>query len=173
MNASQYLDKGERLLWAGNPDPLRYAVNKGATALFGILFLGFAIFWTVMASKSGGYFFLWGVPFMLVGAAVVLSPAFYYWRAPMVAYVLTDRRAVIDTQGPFGSRVSVPLDQVPFVTLKHATGGIGSVMFIENTRQGRRGRSYTTQDGFVAISDAEKVERQMRDAITALREDAA
>lgn len=112
------------------------------------------------------------MPFVLIGLGIVLSPLFYYWRAHKIAYVLTDKRAVIDIQGPFGGRTSVPLDQVPFVNLKGVgNGGIGSVMFMENTRSGRRGRTYTVEDGFVAITEPQKVERQMRDAITALRED--
>jgi hypothetical protein len=174
MNASEYLDRGERLLWAGNPNPLRYAVTKAAgMAVTGLFFFGFAIFWVYMARTAPGNFWYFGLLFVAIGGAMVLSPAFYFWRAGNVAYVLTDKRAVIDVQGPFGSRVSVPLDQVPFVTLSGVGSGIGNVMFQEHIRRGRRGRTYTTQDGFVAINEPEKVERQMRDAISALREETA
>jgi hypothetical protein len=174
MNGSDYLDRGERLIWAGNPNPLRYAVSKAlGLALTGAFFLAFALFWISLARQAPGNFWLFGTIFVVLGAGMVLSPAFYYWRARSVAYVLTDKRAVIDIQGPFGSRVSVPLDQAPFVTLSGLGSGIGNVMFIENIRRGRRGRTYTTQDGFVAIVEPEKVERQLRDAISALREESA
>jgi hypothetical protein len=174
MRAHDYLDRGERLIWAGNPVPLRYALGKGGmVALGGILFFGFSIFWVVTAQQAPGSFFLFGVPFVVIGAALVLSPAYYFWHARHVAYVLTDRRAVIDIAGPSGSRVSVPLDQVPFVILKGVSNGIVHVMFQEHIRRGRRGRTYTTQDGFVAVAEPEKVERQMRDAISALREEPA
>lgn len=174
MQASDYLDRGERLIWAANPDPLRYALGKAAgMAIGGVLFLAFSLFWVATAAQAPGQFYLFGVPFVLIGLALVLSPAFYYWRAPNVAYVLTDRRAVIDVQGPFGSRVSVPLDQVPFVNLKGVSNGVGHVMFQEHIRRGRRGRTYTTQDGFMAIAEPDKVERQMREAISRLREETA
>jgi hypothetical protein len=171
MNADQYLDRGERLLWAANPDPMRYAVSKAlGMAVSGLFFFGFAVFWVFMARDLPSEFWLFGLIFIAIGLCLLLSPAFFYWRAPRVAYVLTDKRAVIDIQGPFSKRISVPLDQVPFVTLKGVSNGIGSVLFIETTYRARRGRTNTIQDGFMAITEPEKVERLMRDAISTLRE---
>lgn len=170
--AQNYLDRGERLIWAGNPDPLRYAIGKGLViAIVGIPFLAFSIFWVVMAAMPGSLFYLFGIPFVLVGAGFVLSPFFQYWRARGVAYVLTDRRAIIDVPGPFASRASFPLDQIPFISLRRLDRGFGHLMFIERTQTGQRGRTYTTQDGFFGIADAERLERQMREALNRLREE--
>src|ERR1700722_20373340 len=93
---------GERVLWAAAPNRWAYANKYWKTALFGIPFAGFSIFWTYMAthgSKGGAvvplFFPLWGLMFVGIGLAMLASPLFAAFAARNVYYVVTERRAVI------------------------------------------------------------------------------
>ena len=168
------IDPGEQLIWQGKPYPARYALRKaGYTFPFGIVFFGFSLFWihgAYMAankttSELGFPFWLFGIPFVLVGACMVLSPAWYFFRAMTTTYSLTDRRAVMDVSGPFSRRTSIPLNQMPFVDVRSSADGPGHVLFQEAAPYYRSGWGTTQRDGFVAIADAAKVGQMLRSTI--------
>jgi hypothetical protein len=157
-------DSGERVLWWGQPDPKKYAFRKSwGSFLFGIPFFGFAVFWTYMAS-AGGVFAAFGVPFLLVGLGMLLSPLWHFVRGTRVTYALTERRAVIDIAGFMPKRISVPLSQIQFVDLRAGADGSGDVYFKESVSRNSNGTSIS-RDGFIAISDAEKAEQLLRNAV--------
>jgi hypothetical protein len=166
QGASAFLDRGERLIWSGRPAPLGYALKKGSGFrwLFGLFFFGFSMFWIHGALKSDESLWLFGIPFVLIGGAMALSPAWYYLQAGRTQFALTDRRAVIDTQGFMRKRVSIPLGQVQFVELMEGAYGIGHVLFSRQVSQGPDHYA-AREDGFLAITNAPEVERKLRDAI--------
>jgi len=134
------IDSDEQLIWWGNPAPARYALRKAAYTLpFGIFFFAFSLFWIYGAYRAGtnannqlGFqFWMFGIPFVAVGACMVLAPAWYFFRATATTYALTDRRAIIDISGPFARRTSIPLNQMPFVEVRGSTEGPGHVLFQE------------------------------------------
>ena len=148
------------------------------TFLFGIPFFAFAVFWTTMASSMAAgdgiaaYFWLWGVPFLLTGVGMLLSPLWHYARAKRTHYVLTSRRAVIATSGLFPVRTSVPVEHVSFIDVEAKADKSGNLMFREVTRMAGYGYGHGTgpsKDGFIAIKDVENVERLFRDAIARLK----
>jgi hypothetical protein len=168
------LDPGERLIWSGQPEPRAYAVKRGLLQfLFGIPFFAFAVFWTTTASSVGrngitAFIWLWGVPFLLAGVAMLLSPFWYYTRARRTRYALTDRRAVMATAGAFPVRTSVPLEHVPFIDVELKADKSGHLLFREVTRPAANG-TWRTKDGFIAVRDVENLERLFRDAIARLK----
>jgi hypothetical protein len=175
MIESSLIDPGERLIWSGKPYPARYAMRKGTSYfLFGIFFFGFSVFWLHGAYGSGGratdqlgfQFWMFGIPFVAVGACMLLSPAWYFFRARNTTYALTDRRAVIDSSGPFPRRTSVPLKQMPFVDVRASPEGPGHVLFQEAIVSYNAGT--TPRDGFIAIADAARVGQTLRSAIEAV-----
>ena len=52
-----------------------------------------------MASGTGGWFGLFGVPFMLVGAWLLVQPTMNRFRAGRTYYAVTDRRILIVQTG--------------------------------------------------------------------------
>jgi hypothetical protein len=174
MSDAFLTDPGEQLIWQGKPYPARYALRKAAYSFpVGIFFFGFSLFWIYGAYMAGnkatnqlGFaFWMFGIPFVIVGACMVLSPAWYLLRAMTTTYALTDRRAIIDISGLFPRRTSVPLNQVPFVEVRSSNEGPGHILFQEAAQHYRMGGGIAQRDGFIAIADAAKVGQMLRTAI--------
>lgn len=163
-SALQLLDSGERLIWSGRPNALRYAINKGMVpSLFGVVFFGFAVFWTYGAAKQSGLLFmLGGIPFLIIGLGFLLTPVWPVFRGARTTYALTNRRAIVDISGAFARGLSVPINQIRFVEMKPSAKGFGNVLFREII--GTEGNSIR-RDDFIAIADADSVERLLRTAI--------
>jgi hypothetical protein len=172
MIDASLMDPGERLIWSGNPYPTQFGIRKGGYPfLFGVLFFGFSLFWIHGAytaeSKATNQllfpFWMFGIPFVIVGACMVLSPVWYFFRAMRTTYALTDRRAITDVSGPFPRRTSVPLNQMPFVDVRSSAQGPGHVLFREVLASYNKGMPQT--DGFIAVPDAARVGQMLRSAI--------
>lgn len=93
------LERGERQLWAGAP---RQGVVLRAADVFMIPFslfwAGFAVFWEVMAFRTGGPFFfrLFGLPFVAVGLYITVGRFLIdARRRARTSYVVTSNRVVI------------------------------------------------------------------------------
>src|SRR5919201_3897614 len=158
-------ERREQLIWQGKPSPARYALRKAAyTFPFGIFFFGFSLFLIYGVGETGFAFWMFKIPFVIVGACTVLSPAWHLFRATNTTYELTDRRAIIDISGLFPRWTSVPLNQVRFVDVRSSNEGPGHVLFQEAAPTYLEG-GLKQRDGFIAIADAAKVGQMLRTAI--------
>src|SRR5262249_23754299 len=146
-------DREEKLLWSGMPDPRRYALRKSwLLFLFGIIF-----FLWVSASLTPT-----GTLFFIVMTAFALSPVWHYMRGMRTTYAVTDQRVVIDIAGTMPRRISVPLNQIPFIDMRVRGDGSGD-LFFKNL-----GDSEAVQRiGFMAIPDVRRVEQLLRRAVDA------
>ena len=100
------LDTDEKVIWQGRPDG-RIVVRIGNIAgfAFGLFFAGFALFWMIMASQAGGFFWMFGFLHFFVGLGVAFGAVFWSaWKRRHTWYTLTDRRAFIATDVPFRGR---------------------------------------------------------------------
>jgi len=157
--------RGEKPIWSGRPSPIAYARRKGTrTFLLGIPFLAFALFWVAKASEAPGAFWLFGIPFVLVGCGLVLSPLWFYFRAGRTTYALTSTRAIVEVAPPLAKKTSFPLSSIRFVEIDGASEGTGHVLFFETVTRNLYGMT-TTRDGFIAIADPERVDALLRAAV--------
>jgi hypothetical protein len=146
------LDTGEQLLWVGEPSPGRFMRMSLPILLVGIPFFGFALFWVVMASGMGflaiggdqdltgpGVFGLFacfplcGLPFLLIGLAMLTSPFWMARLARKTFYAVTDRRAILWSAGWWGSvtvRSFRPGDMTELQRVEFADGS-GDLIFRE------------------------------------------
>lgn len=107
----QELLAGERLVWAGQPDPAALASTRWPIAAPGLFLALFSLFWlttTLALPMSEGegvpvaillFFPLIGLVMLGFGLALLLSPLRYWRKAKHMAYAVTDGRVLIAEPG--------------------------------------------------------------------------
>lgn len=123
------LRDGEQLLWIGGPDPSRLLSREDAFVIpFSLLWCGFAIFWLIFAMRAGGLFWLFGVPFVLVGLYMVFGRLIVKRSTRRgMRYAITSRRALV--AGASGSLVDTNLASEHVSTTRHKDGSHADVRF--------------------------------------------
>lgn len=123
--ARAYFLPDEYELWRGRSkgmDPRQ----KMMMIPFGIFFLGFAIFWTVSASMAGGFFGLFGLPFIAVGAYLVFGRNIV---GKKTYYVVTNHKIYRSQAG----RVDmIDMSNLPPMRVAGYKNGAGSIYFGEH-----------------------------------------
>lgn len=168
------LTGGERVVWLDQPIAGRMARTGIPAVIFGIPWTAFAIFWTGAAawgvSQAGedpGWFRLfplWGIPFILIGLAMLSSPFWLYRSAKRSVYVLTDRRAIVFTAGHRGShsiRSLFPASLQSIERKQHADGS-GDLVLVRDVSRDNDGDRVSKPIGFLAVRDVRTVEELMR-----------
>jgi hypothetical protein len=184
------LRSGERLIWSGQPRPSAFARPMLPVAAFGLLFLGFAVFWTVAAaaaawtagnrsSAPAGFdwlallFPLFGLPFLLIGAGLVLSPLAMRRSARRTIYAVTARRAIIMRGTLLGGREvrSFTIDDLHQMSRHERRDGSGDLVFQEqgalrSAGPGAKAPSvHTRAQGFYGVPAVAELERLVRDTL--------
>ena len=155
------LDPGERLLWSGQPNPLRYAQSRsGISVIAGLAALVFAQIWTTTAHDGNPWL---GAVFFLIAFVLLLSPLWRMWRGYRTAYGVTDRRALTVIGRPFTRQINVPLDQIHSVEVRPRPGRLGDVLLLGVDRNA------AGREGFIAVAEADAVERLLRSSIRTVR----
>jgi hypothetical protein len=166
------LAKGERIVWVGQPIPFRLALSGVPIALFGIPFTLMALFCIGVAGGIGGqgpvspppFFLLVGIPFVLVGLSLLLSPFWMYLKASRTVYAITDRRALSierDILGRVVVRSFEPQNLAVLSRTQRADGSGNLVFQREYRREGQQGRFVDI--GFFAIPNVKEVEDHIRE----------
>jgi hypothetical protein len=130
---SQHLDSGERLLWSGRPRPgLQLRAQDAFLIPFSLLWCGFAIFWemSVVQGEAPFFFWLWGIPFVLVGLYLVVGRFFVdaMNRARTVYGVTSERILIVD--GILSPQIkSLQLRNLTDMTLTQRKDGSGTITF--------------------------------------------
>jgi hypothetical protein len=179
------LDSGERLLWAGQPDPKRYARLSLGIVLFGLPWTAFALFWIFMASGGfwglfdGGMDFprdsgpfqlisicfpLFGLPFVLIGLGMLTAPHWAKRKALRTAYAVTDRRVILLEAGFWNSittRTYMP-PQLQRMTRTERPDGSGNLILEDYTWRDSDGDRRHGQHGLMAIDRVRDVEELIR-----------
>ncbi len=168
------LDRGERALWMGQPSPGRMAKRNLPILIFAIPWTAFAIFWMAGAagfkipdfSKGGmeNLFSLFGIPFVLIGLGMFLSPLWAMKKAKKTIYAITDKRAIIMKLGRRMAIQSFLPQQLQSLRRAQRADGSGDIIFKKEFTVDSRGqRSATTEIGFFGIQNVKEIETMLRE----------
>lgn len=165
----------ERLLWADKPlSRMRHAQSLMPKALLGVPFLGFALFWTYSASgllRQGPFppedwidlfFPMFGIPFILVGAGMLLSPVWAAVRARWMIYAVTNKRLIIKQTFPLNKVRSWQISQIDTLDRRGPAEGIGDLIFAEEVRVNHLRGESIKKIGFWGIEDPKRLEDEIR-----------
>jgi hypothetical protein len=157
------LDHGEKAIWWDRPDKKRYALRG---ALFNIPFFlfytGFSALWINGTSKAGGNFWIFGLPFLSAGLWMLGEPVRRFYQAKSIIYLLTDKRAIISSSSKHASHALASMRSIDSINLE---GSKGDLLFIDQPPYGYSFLhlySLPDRDGFIGITDPEKIGREMR-----------
>jgi hypothetical protein len=130
----EHLLSGEKLLWSGRPSGgLKLRKSDAVTIPFSLIWAAFAIFWetTAILSKAPFFFWLWGIPFVLVGLYIVFGRfLFDAWLRARTVYGVTNQR-VLSYCGRSGALTSLPLLTLSKITVTEHQDGTGTISFGE------------------------------------------
>lgn len=126
-----HLEKGESLLWTGKP-PTGLVLRPSDVFLipFSLVWCGFAIFWVFTAAQGGGYFALFGVPFVLIGLVMVVGRFIIDAKQrEHTCYGLTESRVLI-VSGIFSKNIkSLNVRTLSDIELNEKSDGSGTITF--------------------------------------------
>lgn len=167
-----YLHPDETLLWTGQPYTTRKFRANPFMVIFMIFWFGFAVFWTVTASAVGGFFGLFGIPFLLVGGFMLYNLLIGQKKQlASTIYAVTDRRAIIlytDRRGT--GCTEFIFSRLSNITLDEVDGTTGTIRFLPDgsyyapaydSPRYRRSRSadYDLRTAFLGIDRVQEVYR--------------
>jgi hypothetical protein len=165
------LEWDERTEWMDMPVPRFFTPAATGAFLFAIPWTAFAIFWIYGASgfkmpdfgKGGISFFpLFGVPFVLIGLALLFTPLWAYRKALRTVYVITDRRAITFDGGWSGTIRSYPPDKLQNIYRREKKDGSGDVIIARRAWRDSGGDHQPEQQGFLQIRNPKEVEYMLK-----------
>lgn len=175
-----HLIPGERLLWAGRPDPSKhFSANDVFTVPFSIVWFGFTIFWTVLAATSRTPFplVIFGLVFVAIGIYLTVVRFFVKaTRKKSTRYGVTTGRllAVRPSSVQEASLRGLP-------AMSTVTSRSGHVSVVVNPPTSVRTRKYRVYEnsgldfltrglsfGFFDVADGDELKAAIRDARAAV-----
>ncbi|MGX5682520.1 hypothetical protein [Schumannella luteola] len=178
-----YLIPGERLLWAGRPDPSKhFSANDLYTVPFSIVWFGFTIFWTALAatSKAPFPFLFFGLVFVAVGIYFTVGRfVVKATRKKSTRYGVTTGRLLAVRPGSVDEASLRGLPAMSTVTAR--SGHVSVVVNPPTGVQNRRYRVYENSGldfltrgssfGFFDVADGDALKAAIRDARAAVAAD--
>jgi len=166
---SDELQPGEHLAWSAAPTPSRLSRKSLPIILFAIPWTAFAIFWICGASgfkipdfsKGSSLFPLFGLPFVLIGLGMLLTPFWIGRKARRTGYYITNRRALlIEARFPSGYKVRsfYPRDLGTLERIQLRDGS-GDIILAREYSANSGNSARVAEIGFFGIPDAQSVER--------------
>ncbi len=127
------LEPRERLVWSGTPRRGVFLRRSDLLAIpTGVLLAGFALIWEIGALLSDApvFFPIFGIPFVIIGLYHLIGRFFHdAAKRKRTLYGVTDRRVIIVSKLFTDSVTSIPIDQIPQLTLSRHRNGRGTIIF--------------------------------------------
>jgi len=162
---------GESVVWCGQPDPIRVALKATPIVLFAIPWTAFSVFWVYAASgfqfppdfSGGGFAFfpLFGVPFVLIGFGMLLSPIYHYTKAFRTVYIITNTSARILTIGKTKKVETYSGADIESIQRKEKPDGSGDLIFKNEISYTSKGGRRVNAIGFYGIQNVRSVEQHL------------
>lgn len=168
---------GERLLWAGQPDPAPLFRKSFAIYLFAIPWTAFSLFWEIMALSgwlsgrpptgivelgAGIIMPIFGLPFVMIGLGMLSVPLWVMRGARQTLYGITESRAVALTAGRRLKVRSVDGKSMGPVTRTEGKNGRGTLSIETGSHRDSDGDRVTDKFDFNEIEDVARVEELIR-----------
>ena len=160
------LEPGESIRWMEQPIPKFFTPVSIGAFLFAIPWTAFAVFWICGASgfkmpnfSGGGFAFfpLFGLPFVLVGFGMLLSPVWLYRKAFKTVYVITNSLAITFDAGWTTTIRSYRPDQLREVYRKERRNGVGDVILGKRVWTDSDNDRRSMEVGFMNVREAKRV----------------
>ena len=133
QEVTRELTPNERLLWSGAPrQGLMFRPYDAVLIPFSIVWASFAVFWewTAIGHPNAIILALWGIPFVLIGAYMVVGRFFTdVWVRKRTAYGVTNQRVIIISASPRRTVRTIPLRAIPEMSLSERADGSGTITF--------------------------------------------
>ena len=164
------LEPREKVLWQEMPVPQFFTAGSTGAFLFGIPWTAFALFWMWGASGGGhpkvdgpaSFFFLFGLPFVVVGLGMLASPLWTYYKATRTVYVVTDRRAITFEGGRGMTIRSYPPQKLQNIYRRQHKNGSGDVVIEVKAWRDSEGNRKSEQLGFLRVRNAKRAETLLK-----------
>jgi hypothetical protein len=162
---------GESVLWFGQPNPVRLALTTLPIFVFAIPWTAFALFWMYGAagfqfppdfSGDGFSFFpLFGLPFVLIGAAMLSAPLFTYVKAFRMVYIVTNKSVRIVALGRTKKVETFTANDLGTIERKERPDGSGDVIFKHEISYDSNHKRRSKPIGFYGIPNVRTVEQHL------------
>lgn len=170
--AQSVVRTGESLLWSGQPDPRRIALQTLPIFILAIPWTAFALFWIATASgfklpsfDPSNYFSLFpffGVPFVLIGLTTLALPYWAYRRANRTVYAVTDQRCLMITTGKRMYVDSYAAEDIGAIKRVERRNGTGDLIFAASATDAAKDLTRIRKTGFYGIPNVRLVEDIVR-----------
>jgi len=132
----KYLRGGEEIIWSGQPVSGKLPTKQIVpVAVFGLFFMGFSIFWMIMASRAAGVMAVFGVPFLLIGAYIVFGRLMKTTKfQDNTFYALTSERLMICSTENGETLNEMSLNKIPFIQINKNPDNTGTLIFQDPNR---------------------------------------
>jgi len=174
--AQRELVAGERVVWAGRPNPAALARTRWPVAAAGLFFTLFSLFWLSMVVQIPffrddgpplGFALIFpgvGLVMLGIGMAMLASPIWYLRKANRMAYAVTDGRVLIIEPRRLQSFEPDDIQQLVRVD-RH--GGKGDLIFREEQANAMLamytfGATANRKIGFFGVADVRAAEDAIR-----------
>lgn len=156
------LDRGEVIKWLSKPQPRFFSPKVRGVFLFAFPWTAFSLYWMIIAGQSDNILFtMIGLPFLLIGLGMLLTPVWSYYKSTKTAYVITNKRAITFEGGISVTIRSYTPEKLHNIYRVERKNGVGDVIISFREWRDSRGAVRKEELGFLNIKNPHDIEKQL------------